>query len=338
MMDTVALRVENLSVSYALRRSWMGLGPAQTLKAVQDVSLELRQGEILGLVGESGCGKSSLGKAIIRLIEPSGGKIQVAGSDFLGLQGKALRRSRSQIQMVFQDPYASLDPRMTVFDILAEPLHANGITKGPEVTERIQKVLGLVSIPLAHAKRYPHEFSGGQRQRVAIARALILEPQVIIADEPVSSLDVSVQAQILNLLKDIQKELNLSMLFISHNLAVVKYLADRIAVMYLGKVVEIASRDALFSQPQHPYTRTLLSAVPIPDPKKEKARVRSHVKGEIPSPINPPAGCAFHTRCPLATADCSASAPELLARAGSNNKVACFAVHPVTKLQAQFNA
>ncbi len=326
-MSTIALRIEELSVFYSLRKRLFGLGPAETVKAVQSVSLELRQGEILGLVGESGCGKSSLGKAIIRLIEPTSGKIEIAGVDFRSLKGEELRKKRSFVQMVFQDPYASLDPRMTVHAILAEPLQAAGIFKSAEMNARIMEVLGLVGIAKQNVHRYPHEFSGGQRQRVAIARALILKPKVIIADEPVSSLDVSVQAQILNLLKDIQKELGLSMLFISHNLAVVKYLADRIAVMYLGKVVEVADQEELFAHPSHPYTRALLSAVPIPDPRKEKARARIPLKGEIPSPVNLPKGCAFHTRCPNAFDRCRTETPSLERTTASNREVACFAPH-----------
>jgi oligopeptide/dipeptide ABC transporter ATP-binding protein len=324
-MNTLALRIEDLSVFYSLRKRLFGFGPAETVKAVQSVSLELKQGEILGLVGESGCGKSSLGKAIIRLIEPTAGKIEIAGVDFRSLKGEELRKKRSFVQMVFQDPYASLDPRMTVQAILAEPLHAAGVSKSVEVNERILEVLNLVGIASQHIHRYPHEFSGGQRQRVAIARALILKPKVIIADEPVSSLDVSVQAQILNLLKDIQRELGLSMLFISHNLAVVKYLADRIAVMYLGKVVEVATQEELFASPSHPYTRALLSAVPIPDPRKEKARARIPLKGEIPSPVNLPKGCAFHTRCPIAFDRCENESPFLEGVASSARQVSCFA-------------
>lgn len=327
MTDLVLARVKDLTVQYKLRGGFLGLSEPRTLKAVQGVSFELRQGEILGLVGESGCGKSSLGKAIIRLIEPTGGEVEINGMDFLGLKGKALRQNRSAVQMVFQDPYASLDPRMTVSELLSEPLRAHGSYSAKALEEKIHRVLSLVGIPLKHARRYPHEFSGGQRQRIAIARALILEPKVLIADEPVSSLDVSVQAQILNLLRDIQRELHLSMIFISHNLAVVKYLADRIAVMYLGKIVEIADRESLFASPQHPYTRALLSAVPIPDPKKEKQRQHEALKGEIPSPVNPPIGCAFHTRCPLAFDKCH-STPPALETSGPQRQVACFAVGP----------
>ncbi len=317
-------RIEGLSVAYKIRNGLFGA--QKSLRAVNEVSLELHPGEILGLVGESGCGKSSLGKAIIRLVEPTSGKIEIAGVDFRQLQGRALRNHRSNIQMVFQDPYASLDPRMTVADILAEPLRAHGKYTAAQLDEKIAASLNRVGLRPQDAKRYPHEFSGGQRQRVAIARALILEPKIIIADEPVSSLDVSVQAQILNLLRDIQRELNLTMLFISHNLAVVKYLADRIAVMYLGKIVEIGTREELFANPQHPYTQALLAAVPIPDPLRERQRRRVPLKGEIPSAVNPPSGCAFHTRCPLAYDRCRVETPQLEISADSGRKVSCFAV------------
>ncbi len=324
MSDTVVTRVENLSVHYALKGSFLRLGKVKTVKAVQDVSFSLRQGEILGLVGESGCGKSSLGKALVRLVDASSGKIEIGGLDFLNLSGAKLRHHRSVVQMIFQDPYASLDPRMSVYDILAEPLRAHRFGNESRMRAKIERVMDLVALPRDQAKRYPHEFSGGQRQRVAIARALILEPKLIVADEPVSSLDVSVQAQILNLLKDIQKQLNLSMIFISHNLAVVKYLADRIAVMYLGKIVEIGERETLFANPQHPYTKALLSAVPIPDPKKERARIPTILHGEIPSPITPPPGCAFHTRCPIAMPQCKQNTPTLVKTATTT--VSCFAI------------
>jgi len=321
---SVVARIENLKVHFPIRKGFLSFKPKQTLKAVDGISLTIPQGEILGLVGESGCGKSTLGRAIMRLIKVTDGKVEINGKDFLSLNEKQLRRARPAIQMIFQDPYASLDPRMTVFDLLAEPLRAHLKISNQELTQRVTKALELVSLSSATKKKYPHEFSGGQRQRIAIARALILRPKVVIADEPVSSLDVSVQAQILNLLKDIQKELHLSMIFISHNLAVVKYIADRIAVMYLGKIVEIASKEELYRNPLHPYTRALVSAVPIPDPKLERSRVRIPVKGELPSPLNPPKGCAFHTRCPLAFDKCTQSPPQLVDYNG--HRVSCFDV------------
>jgi oligopeptide transport system ATP-binding protein len=323
----LAASIENLKVHFPVRGGFLHFGEQPTLKAVDGVSLQLAKGEILGLVGESGCGKSSLGRAVMRLIRVTDGKIDINGVDFLSLSGRELRRARTNIQMIFQDPYASLDPRMTVFDIVAEPVRAHLSLNSKELNDRVKNYLELVGLRFKSAKKYPHEFSGGQRQRIAIARALILEPKVVIADEPVSSLDVSVQAQILNLLKDIQRRLGLSMIFISHNLAVVKYISDRIAVMYLGKIVEIADREDLYKTPLHPYTRGLISAVPIPDPKLERSRVHIQVKGELPSPINPPKGCAFHTRCPLAFDRCRAEQPSFKQPPGyQKHWVSCFAV------------
>lgn len=310
-MSHIVAEIKDLKVHYPIRSGFMNLGEKKTLKAVDGVSFALRKGEILGLVGESGCGKSSLGKAIIRLVKVTDGHVQIGGQDFLKLKGNTLRKARPHIQMIFQDPYASLDPRMTVFDVLAEPLLAHSELRGEAVKKKVLDTLDLVGLAGKSIKKYPHEFSGGQRQRIAIARALILDPQVVIADEPVSSLDVSVQAQILNLLKDIQTRLGLSMIFISHNLAVVKYISDRIAVMYLGKIVEVADKESLYRSPLHPYTRALVSAVPIPDPKLERARSRIALRGEIPSPIDPPKGCAFHTRCPIAVDRCRIETPSL---------------------------
>ena len=324
----VVTRIENLKVHYPIRKGFFAFGEKKTLKAVDGVNLEVRKGEILGLVGESGCGKSSLGKAVLRLVNATDGKIEIGGENFLSLKGSALRRARPKIQMIFQDPYASLDPRMTVFDILSEPLLAHRKLSNTELTKKVMDSLELVGLPAKASKKYPHEFSGGQRQRIAIARALILDPEIIIADEPVSSLDVSVQAQILNLLKEIQTRLGLSMIFISHNLAVVKYISDRIAVMYLGKVVELADKEALYRNPLHPYTKALVSAVPIPDPNLERARSRIELHGELPSPIDPPKGCAFHSRCALATDRCRAEIPLLTVKtdplAHNERKAACF--------------
>lgn len=323
---SAVLSIRNLKVHYPIRGGFLSFGNKQTLKAVDGVSLDLAPGEILGLVGESGCGKSSLGRAIMRLIKATSGEIDLGGTNFLDLKGGNLRRARPKIQMIFQDPYASLDPRMTVFDILAEPVNAHEKLSSKELGARVREALERVSLPVKAAKKYPHEFSGGQRQRVAIARALILKPKVVIADEPVSSLDVSVQAQILNLLKSIQKDLGLSMVFISHNLAVVKYISDRIAVMYLGKIVEIASNEALYRNPRHPYTKALVSAVPIPDPNLERKRMRIQLQGELPSPINPPPGCPFHTRCPLVMDVCTKEIPLLKSYENGSRYAACFAV------------
>lgn len=314
--------VKNLSVRYKTGTGFFG-GSSQYVHAVNDVSLELRRGEVLGLVGESGCGKSSLGKAILRLIEPAAGTVNINGNDFLSLRGEKLRSARQNVQMIFQDPYASLDPRMTIFDTLAEPLKAHRNLTRIQLERKIHSVLELVGLSPTAAKKYPHEFSGGQRQRVAIGRALILDPQVIIADEPVSSLDVSVQAQILNLLKEIQSNLGLSLIFISHNLAVVRYISDRIAVMYLGQIVETADSSALYEDPRHPYTKALLSAVPIPDPRAERARQHIPLTGEIPSRLAVPKGCCFHTRCPMATAQCKVETP-ILEQITPTRLVACW--------------
>lgn len=322
--ETPAIRIKDLKVFYPVRG---GLFKKRLpVRAVDGVSLELKQGETLGLVGESGCGKSSLGRAIIRLNEPTSGTIEIAGTNFLALKGKALRKARTNIQMIFQDPYASLDPRMTVYDILMEPLREHRKASNKELEKLVRSCLDRVNLSARALKKYPHEFSGGQRQRVAIARALVLEPKVIIADEPVSALDVSVQAQILNLLKSIQKDLGLSLVFIAHNLAVVKYISDRIAVMYLGKIVELADREELYENPQHPYTKALVSAVPIPDPHLEKSREQATLEGELPSPQKPPSGCHFHTRCPMAVARCRTKLPQLEPCRTDSHLVSCYEV------------
>jgi oligopeptide transport system ATP-binding protein len=323
--------VKDLSVRYTVPGGMWGK-PASSVHAVNGVSLTLRKGEVLGLVGESGCGKSSLGRAIIRLVEPSNGSVYIGGNDFLSLRGEKLRSARQSIQMVFQDPYASLDPRMNIFDTLAEPLRAHKKMSAVEIEAKIHSTLGLVGLPVAAAKKYPHEFSGGQRQRVAIGRALILDPKVIIADEPVSSLDVSVQAQILNLLKEIQQKLGLSLLFISHNLAVVRYISDRIAVMYLGQIVETADSETLYRSPQHPYTKALLSAVPVPDPRIERTRKTIALQGEIPSKLEVATGCCFASRCPIAMPRCSREKPLL---EGQAHKVACYYATPEPSPEAK---
>lgn len=325
--QTPILSVRDLKMHYPVRMGMLHFGETPMLKAVDGVSLDLMPGEVLGLVGESGCGKSSLGRAIVRLNQATSGSVMVSGTDFLSLKGRKLREFRPNIQMVFQDPYASLDPRMTIFDTLAEPLTTHTSLSSKEIDTKIRKLVDVVGLSAKALNKYPHEFSGGQRQRVAIARALILDPKIIVADEPVSSLDVSVQAQILNLLKQIQKEFSLSMVFISHNLAVVKYIADRVAVMYLGRIVEMATSADLYRTPQHPYTQALISAVSIPDPRLERARKRIPLIGELPSPVNPPSGCTFHTRCPIATASCRGpEGPSLKTIKEGSAIVSCFEV------------
>lgn len=308
-MNDDIVKVRSLNKQYRVRGA-NGLS-RDIVQAVSDVNLDIRRGETLGLVGESGCGKTTLSRMIVRLLAPTDGTIEFDGRDVSSLRGSRLKQFRRRAQIVFQDPYASLDPRTTVGDSMEEGLVHHGIGDRLERRRRVAEMLDMVGLQAAHADRYPHEFSGGQRQRIGIGRALILKPDLLVADEPVSALDVSVQAQILNLLKDLQQELNLTVLFVAHNLAVVENVSDRVAVMYLGRVVEIASRAEIFDNPQHPYTETLLRAVPTAHPRGRRTQRLS--LGEVPSPLYPPAGCTFHPRCPIARSGlCDHSPPQLM--------------------------
>jgi oligopeptide/dipeptide ABC transporter ATP-binding protein len=291
--------------------------------AVDDVSLEIRTGETLGLVGESGCGKTTTGRVILRLVPATDGKVLFQGRDVFGVRGDALKQLRRDMQIIFQDPYSSLDPRMPIGDIIAEGLVVHGIGSRSERDDAVREMMSLVGLRPQYARRYPHEFSGGQRQRIGIARALILHPKFVICDEPVSALDVSIQSQILNLLRDLQQQFGLTYLFIAHNLAVVRYISDRVGVMYLGKLVELAETAEIFRQPLHPYTQALLSAIPQPDPTLKRQRIV--LTGDVPSPIKPPSGCRFHTRCPIARDVCREKEPEFR-DAGGRHSVACHAV------------
>lgn len=316
---TNLLEVKNLKTYYPIKGGFFKKTVAH-VKAVDDVSLEIKNGETLGLVGESGCGKSTTGRTIMRLLEPTDGSILFDGKDITELRGKSLRDIRKDIQMVFQDPYASLNPMQMVGDIVSEPIMNFTKKSLKSLKGEVMELLTKVGLPEDAYYKYAHEFSGGQRQRIGIARALALRPKLIIADEPVSALDVSVQSQVLNLLKELQDEFDLTFLFIAHDLSVVKHMSDRIGVMYLGNIVEIAEKESIYDEPLHPYTQALISAIPVPDPRKKSKRIV--LEGDVPSPANPPSGCPFHPRCPQAMAECSASKPQLK-EVKPGHRVAC---------------
>jgi oligopeptide transport system ATP-binding protein len=305
----VLLKVNNLKMYFPIKRGVIQRTVGY-VHAVDDVSFEVRKGETLGLVGESGCGKTTTGRTILKLYEPTSGSVVFEGKDLIQLRGEEMRLMRRKIQMIFQDPYASLNPRMTVEQIIGEPLIVHGLARGHEIREKVKDLLSLVGLNPAYVDRYPHEFSGGQRQRIGVARSIALQPDLIVCDEPISALDVSIQAQVVNLLEDLQKDFNLTYIFIAHDLSMVRHISTRVIVMYLGVFVELADRDELYKNPLHPYTIGLLSAVPIPDPFVEEKRERIILEGDVPSPINPPSGCRFRTRCPLAQQICSEERPE----------------------------
>lgn len=320
MSDAPLLRVDDLAMYFPVTAGVFGRVVAQ-VKAVDGVSFTLRSGRTLGLVGESGCGKTTVGQSIVRLLEPTGGRIEFEGRDITHAPQTALRGLRREFQIIFQDPFGSLNPRMTVADIVGESLEVHGIARGPEVDRRVVEVLARVGVPAAWINRYPHEFSGGQRQRISIARAIALEPKLVICDEAVSALDVSIQAQVINLLIDLQRSMQLAYLFISHDLSVVRHISDDVAVMYLGEIVESAPADELFAHPAHPYTRSLLSAIPLPDPIRRSRR--TVLEGDVPSPLAPPSGCRFHPRCPAVMDRCRSESPPSLA-VGGGHRVGCW--------------
>jgi oligopeptide transport system ATP-binding protein len=320
--NNVLLRVDNLVKHFPIMR---GIFQKQVgaVRAVDDVSFEVKRGETLGLVGESGCGKSTTGRAVLQLYRPTSGSVYYDGVDLTKLKGEELRKMRRKMQMIFQDPYASLNPRMSVGEIIREPLIVHNISTESEANERVKQLLELVRLNPSFSTRYPHEFSGGQRQRIGIARALALQPSFIVCDEPISALDVSIQAQVVNLLEELQDKFGLTYLFIAHDLSMVRHISDRVAVMYLGVVVEMTTRDDLYYNPLHPYSQALLSAVPIPDPVAEATRKRTILVGDVPSPANPPSGCRFRTRCPIAEAVCAENRPEFR-EVKPGHFVACF--------------
>ena len=324
--DDVLVSVQDLQMYFPVRSGVIFQKKVADIKAVDGVSFDIRRGETLGLVGESGCGKTTTGRCILQLYKPTSGQVLFEGHDLTTLKGGQLRRFRRRMQMIFQDPYSSLDPRQNAGSIIGEPLIVHKMTNSrSEYREQVSELLSVVGLNPSMSNRFPHEFSGGQRQRIGVARALAVRPSLIVCDEPVSALDVSIQAQVINLLEDLQEQFNLTYLFIAHDLSVVRHISDRIAVMYLGKIMELADRTDLYENPLHPYTKALLSAVPIPDPVIESQRERIILTGDVPSPLRPPPGCVFHTRCPIAIDECSQVVPELR-NVGNEHWVSCIRV------------
>ncbi|NEP17291.1 MAG: dipeptide ABC transporter ATP-binding protein [Leptolyngbya sp. SIO4C1] len=321
-MSQPLIRVDNLKVHFPVRRGLLWQRQVVKVRAVDGLTFTIQAGETLGLVGESGCGKSTTGRAILQLQRPTAGRVYFEAVELTALRGEALRQQRQRMQMIFQDPYASLNPRMTVGSLVGEPLAVHELAQGKAKRDRVLHLLDIVGLSPEHYHRYPHEFSGGQRQRVAIARALAASPEFIVGDEPIAALDVSIQAQVVNLLQDLQQQLGLTYLFIAHDLSVVRHLCDRVAVMYLGEIVELADRVSLYETPLHPYTQSLLSAVPIPDPALEAKRERIILSGDVPSPLEPPPGCRFHTRCPYVMPECRHELP-VFKEAEPGHSVAC---------------
>ena len=319
------VQVSDLKMHFPIRQGAVIQRQVGSVKAVDGISFEIAEGETLGLVGESGCGKSTAARALLQVYQPTAGSVRFRGSELVGLGKRKMAPYRRNLQMIFQDPYASLNPRMSVAETIGEPIRVHGLREGAAVWDRVRELMVLVGLTEAMMNRFPHEFSGGQRQRIGIARALAVEPEFIVCDEPVSALDVSIQAQVINLLDDLQQKLNLTFLFIAHDLSAVKHVSDRIAVMYLGKIVEIADSVELCRHPLHPYSKALISAVPVPSPKLERERTRVLLKGDLPSPSNPPTGCRFHARCPIAIDRCATEEPPLVEH-GPNHTAACWRI------------
>ena len=333
--NDILVKVDNLVMHFPIYRGVIRQ-QVGAVRAVDGVSLEIREGETLGLVGESGCGKTTVGRTILQLYKPTSGHVYYKDTDLTKLKQEPMRLMRKDLQMIFQDPYASLNPRMTVRDIIGDPMLAFGEASGKQIDERVQELLKLVRLDPDFANRYPHEFSGGQRQRIGVARALTTNPSFIVCDEPISALDVSIQAQVVNLLEDLQRDLGLTYLFIAHDLSMVRHISDRVAVMYLGVIVELSDRNEIYDNPLHPYTKALLSAIPVPDPSYYETRQRIILEGDVPSPANPPSGCRFRTRCPIADESCALERPEFR-EVSPGHFVACIKVETQTKTEEVIN-